>query len=210
MAQASAPCSQAGPLELVQVRKPWSGWRTGASDWSSEASWLERQRSAGGSADRLLFEKRPGTAPHVSGRFCISGKMMKKRAARMRAAPCEWTSVCEGLLVGDFAARHLHDGLLLAVVVLKRVPAVLLGVGKAHDLFLCGRLDGICGQKHRRADAETALRELCASAGENALSVGKNAEDAEVFFTVLLKGPACRRRCRKAPLRGQRLPEGVS
>ena len=81
----------------------------------------------------------------------------------------------------DFAARHLHDGLLLPVVMLERVPAVLLRIGEAHDLLLGGRLDGVGGEQHGCADAQAALRELGAAAGENALAVGQDAEDAEVF-----------------------------
>ena len=65
----------------------------------------------------------------------------------------------------DFAARHLHDGLLLPVVMLERVPAVLLRIGEAHDLLLGGRLDGVGGEQHGCADAQAALRELGAAAG---------------------------------------------
>lgn len=73
----------------------------------------------------------------------------------------------------DFAAVHLHDGLLLPVVMLERVPAVLLRIGEAHDLLLGGRLDGVGGEQHGCADAQAALRELGAAAGENAWPSGR-------------------------------------
>ena len=90
-------------------------------------------------------------------------------------------------LFAHFLARHLHDGLLLSVVVLKRMPAVLLGIGKADDLVRGGCLDGVGWKKNGRADAEAALRELGAAAREDALSVGQDAEDAEVLLAVGLK-----------------------